>query len=650
MNPLLSIRMAAWAALLAACILALASCGDPKVAGGWIDTETGKKVSGVIKREDGQPAVGALIQLRPSDYLGRDPTTMDTLGVTLAGGSMMDTVCDSLGRFSFDSVAVGDYYLESRDQEIHAVLIKFEKAEKILKLPVATVRPVGSITGRVRFSDDVPGPALVRIRGLERAVLADAATGVYTFGNIPPGTYTLYFEGLEPLVSTEEKSGVTFTAGSGTNAGETVLQRGLKQSFKVTAGVLEIPGVDSTNPVIVENGTFLSVVDGAYLWAKASMGHLDLRGTIVSYAKDTGDAAIQWNMANCEHLIKLARNSGMRVTTVPVAGAARKLARPRSGNLQDIVPVGSAGSQLLIREAHKATAAKPLVLISGANLTTAAEALLLDPTIADRMVIFGANNGNLNRDDSLALAVVSKKARFIEWARDYFWDTAFAGKSPALFPTHRLGEALRSQFSKVAGTPRWAYSSYGDFGPATFLFNPKIWSDARSANLKAPPMVADLSVPAPYDFVDIPASANNWHAMEEEFYATVANSTAYHPWALAGGFEAEAYSASFNVKVDSNRTELDEVTTWNGPGSWADYQVQMDSTADYKLEIRYQSDAASQLGISVLPGGLVSPMDMAPGAAWNTATITVHLEAGVHTIRIDSRKGAFSLNRVLVQP
>ena len=665
MNPFPSFRASRRIAFAsaAACVYAsilLSACGDhQQVAGGWIDTETGKKVSGVIKRDDGQPAAGALIQLRPSDYLGRDPSSEDTAGVSAAGGSRLDGVCDSTGYYSFDSVAVGSYSLEARNQEINAVLIKFEIRQEGhgVSLAPAIVRPVGSITGRVRFSDDVPGPALVRIRGLERAVLADPATGVYTFGNVPQGTYTLYFTGLEPLVSPQEKPGVSFTAGFGTNAGETVLQRGLRQAFQVTSSGLQINGLDSTNPVIIENGTFISPVDGAYLWAKASMGHLDLRGTIVSYGADTGDAAIRSNLANCGRLMKLARNSGMRMGPAPVAGARRKLERPRSGNLMDILPDSSEGCRLLIREARKATPAKPLVLISGANLTTAAQALLRDPSIADRMVVFGANNGNLNKDDSLALAVVSKKGRFVEWARDYYWANDLPREPDSAFPTHRLGLSLKWYFAPLAVHASWAYSFFADFGPATFLFRPQVWKDARTANLKAPPLVADLSVPAPYDFVDIPEAATDWNAIKDEFFSALNDPAAYHPWPIASGVEAEAYSASVNVKVDSNAVEQSEVATWNGTGTWAEYSVQVDSAGDYKLEIRSQSDSAAQLGLSDSPAGASggaagTPVmaDLQAGPAWTNTMVTLHLEAGARILRVESRKGVFVLNRIRAIP
>jgi hypothetical protein len=636
-------------ASLAAILLAACLREPTQVAGGgWSDTETGQKVSGIIRREDGRPAVGALVQLRPSDYLGRSPATSDPFGVSASNGSVLDGTCDSTGRYTFDSVIVGQYALESRYQEINAVAVRFARpsAKGRLEMSPAYVKPVGSITGRVRFSDGVQGAVLVRIYGLERAVLADNSTGVYTFGNVPEGSYTLQFSSLEPFVQPMEKPGVKFSAGSGVNAGETVMIRGLRQPYTTGVdGYLEIPGVDSTNPVIQENGEFRSSVDGAYLWAKASMGKVNLRGTITSYARDTGEAVLRSNVANCRGWMDLARNSGMHLDAEPVAGARHKLIRPRSGNLEDIVPEATEGSLLLVEEARKATAAKPLVLICASNLTTAAQALLLDPSIADRMIVLGSNHGNLNNDDSLALAVVAKKGRFVEWARNYYWDSAYASlQSPALFFTNRFGEALRKQFGFWAGKPSWGYSSFGDFGAATFMYQRKVWRSAVSANQKYPSVDVETQVPAPYDFVDVPSASTDWLAIEAEFYATLTNPAVYHPWPLSAGFRAETYSNAFNVALDSNQAEQAEVGTWKIVGSWADYQVQADAAKEYALEIRYQADSTSRLRISDGASGASVLVDLPAGAAWTTAAAALPLTEGVHTLRVESLQGPFRLN------
>lgn len=633
---------------IVACLLLLIGCvkDPPMVAGGWSDTETGQKVAGLIRRENGQPAAGALIQLRPDDYLSRDPTKADSIGLSRAGGSILDGMCDSTGHFLFDSVNAGKYSLEARDKEINAVLVKFEMktGKGRLDLPDATVKPVGSITGRVIFSDGVPGPVLVRIYGLERAVLADVATGVYTFGNIPEGTYTLQFKSLEPFVPTMEKAGIHFTAGSGANAGETTMLRGLKQGYAIREGFLDIQGVDSASPVIFENGAFYRAVDGAYLWAKASMGQLDLRGTIVGYAKDTGEAALQINVANCAHLVDLARKSGMHSIADPVAGARRKLVRPASGNLFDIAPDANPGSLLLIKEARKASPSRPLILICGTNLTTAANALLIDPSIADRMVVFGVNNGNYNDADSLAIAVVARKARFVEWSRNYVWDFSWSPTiSPGMIPRNRFGELLYNQLSAVSPLPSKGFSIYGDFGAATFLYQRKVWRTADAVDYAGAPLNAVISVSPPFDFLDIPDAANDWNAIEGEFYATVANPAAYHPCPWVTGVNAAAYWGSSGIVVDSNVTEHAEVTHWSGNGAWVEYRIQVDSTADYALDIRYQSDTASRLQISDSPAGAPVMVDLPAMPGWSVASAVLPLSAGTHILRVENLQGRFSL-------
>jgi hypothetical protein len=134
--------------------------------------------------------------------------------------------------------------------------------------------------------------------------------------------------------------------------------------------------------------------------------------------------------------------------------------------------------------------------------------------------------------------------------------------------------------------------------------------------------------------------------MEAEFDATVAAPEAYHPWPLDSGFEAESFGASLNVEVDSSASEQEDVTFWKGTGSWADYPVQRDSAGEYRLAIRCQSDSAAQLGISDHGNVTVAPIPLAPGTAWTEMEVTLHLDAGIGSIRIESLKGSFSVNRI----
>ncbi|MDB5047812.1 MAG: carbohydrate-binding protein [Fibrobacteres bacterium] len=633
--------LASGAALL---LMACSQDSGPLLAGGWTDTETGPKVAGIIQRDDGSPAVGALVLLRPADYLGKDPTSQDSLGETASGGTVLDAFCDSAGVFAFEKVALGSYTLESRDREIKAVAVRFnvDRDKGRLTLAAATVRAVGTITGRVRFQDGAPGRVLVRIFGLERAVVTDAS-GAYFFGNVPAGRYTLHFSGLDPFILPADRPDVGVAPGASSDAGEILLQRGLKQGFRIADGVLELAGIDSTNPVIFENGASKNPVDGAYLWAKASMGHLDLRGTIVTYAQDTGAAAINVNLKACARIIRFARNSGMRGMVEPVAGARRMLTKAPGGRLEDIKSDASDGALLLIREARKATVAKPLVFFSGANLTTAAEALLLDPAIADRMVVFGANNDNYNIRDSLALALVSKKARFVEWARDYIWPY-ISQKDQDSFPGNRLGESIRTQYAKGGTATLATFAFYGDFGAATWLFRPKVWTGATPADLKGPPLKADVSTRAAFDFVDIPAEGTDWELMQDEFFNVITDPAAYHPWPWTGRIEAESYRAASNATADSSAEEQTDVVTWKAVGGWTEYPIQVDAAGDYTVEFRYRSLAQSGLKLIDSLSAVETPVNLPATSVWTSTAADIHLEAGLHILRLQSTQGALELN------
>jgi hypothetical protein len=334
----------------------------------------------------------------------------------------------------------------------------------------------------------------------------------------------------------------------------------------------------------------------------------------------------------------------MRNLKDPVAGARRPLIRAPGGRLEDIKPDGSDGARLLVDEARKAAPEKPLVFFSGANLTTAAEALLLDPAIADRMVVFGANNDNYNTGDSLALALVAKKARFVAWARDYIWPK-MPRKPLALFPGNRLGETMRAQYQLDTASSLTSFAFYGDFGAATFLYRRGVWRGASASDLRGPPLKAAPSARAGYDFIDIPAADNDWQAIEDEFFAAVSDSGAYHPWPVPGRIEAEAYRAASSMTVDSSAEEREDVAAWKAPGGWAEYPVDVAASGDYAFSIRYRASVASGLRILDAASGAAVTVDL-PASAWTSAEAVLHLEPGRRALRVECVQGALEWNRL----
>ena len=105
----------------------------------------------------------------------------------------------------------------------------------------------------------------------------------------------------------------------------------------------------------------------------------------------------------------------------PVKGPKVSLQPPPSGKIEDTRTIGSDGSRLIVREAHKADPGNPLVVICGGQLTAVADAYLLDPSIANKVVVaallgsqkdMGGFNG---LQDSWADYIVLQRLRYVQF-------------------------------------------------------------------------------------------------------------------------------------------------------------------------------------------------------------------------------------------
>lgn len=637
---------------LSAAALLLFACTEeePKtLAGGWSNTETGSSLTGRVTDEEGRAASGAVIRLRPEDYLANDTVDRESAGASPSRGSIRDAVCDSDGVYLLESVRPGAYALEAQVEGRRGSLtrIKVEGGSETHTPILSPTRPIGRITGRARFSDGSFGSILVRVYGLERAVVTDAE-GRFSFGSVPEGGYILHYSSPDPFAIPADRDGIRVASGGETDAGEILLRRTLRQGFQVADGSLELPGVDSTNPVIFENGTFINPLDGAYLWAKASLGSLDLRGTIVSYSSDTGEAHLSTNLLNCSRLIRLARISGMRNLADPIPGATRKLRAPVSGSRNNLMPEATAGTDLIIREGRKATPEKPLVLICGATMTTVATALLLEPSLADRLVVFGAHNATSNAEDSLALEIVARQARLVEWGREYNWNNSPSlYRSPSTYLANGFGQLVARHASYDTTEPLWSHAFYGDFGPATFLFQRRVWRTGRAVEYAGSPLLAKPTTGPLFDFVDIPDESNDWAAMQAEFLTTLNHPSAYHAWSLADGLEGESYARGADVKFDTTYQDASgESAQWTRGGAWAEYAFEAEARGNYSFGIRYRSVGAASVTLFTPNSSLPLALPASGFTAWGNAQGTLRLEAGHQVLRVESAGGSFHIDRI----
>ena len=147
-----------------------------------------------------------------------------------------------------------------------------------------------------------------------------------------------------------------------------------------------------SNPVIYDNDETVDGYTDGYLCALAANSEISLRGFITSssiqpYNKHVPSEGYERMTRDRQAIVTVARLSGLKNIPDPVRGPKGNLSKPSSRQIRDTQPIGSAGSWLIVNEARKASIQNPLVIIVGGPVTAEADAYLLDPSIADKMIV-----------------------------------------------------------------------------------------------------------------------------------------------------------------------------------------------------------------------------------------------------------------------
>ena len=249
------------AALVLAFAWGLTGCGDPAVAGGATDTETGgAKATGRVLLPGGAPAACAVVELRSQSFLKgpleSDPSTQGTRKVTV----------DAQGRFRIDSIPPGDWRFEARCGD--SLLAVFDAAipDTAARLEFAAVPLThpGKVKGRIRYADGALRPSLVRAYGLALSALADSGGG-FILAGVPAGSHTLLFSCMLPFQDSAAAPGVRVGSDSTTDIGDVTLGQRAKQGFAIVDGHLRLDGFDPGNPIIYDNDRFDNTADDDFL-------------------------------------------------------------------------------------------------------------------------------------------------------------------------------------------------------------------------------------------------------------------------------------------------------------------------------------------------------------------------------------------------
>lgn len=166
--------------LLGLCILY--SCSN--VAGTASEVDGKYALKGLVLESSGKPAKGALVRIRPKEYLA------------LLGKSSVavDTFTDNSGHFYFDTVPIDSYTIEVIQNKKYGALQQLTICSTDsfpIMLPAITTSPTGALTGRINLpiSDDSLRP-WIALYGVEYMIQAPY-TQDFTFDSIPEGVYSL---------------------------------------------------------------------------------------------------------------------------------------------------------------------------------------------------------------------------------------------------------------------------------------------------------------------------------------------------------------------------------------------------------------------------------------------------------------------------
>lgn len=625
----------AW--MLAACIRDF-----PSFAGGGTDTETGSfTVTGRVLTAEGQPAGCATVVMLPMAFL-QDPSE-DTAG---SPASRLASA-DANGRFTFDSVPAGEYRIEAScgNESVASQAVTVAKdGGRSLEVGSRRMQAPGGLSGTVRFSDGRRRPFLVQVYGTGKVVNGDSATGSFRLFPLAPDTYRIRISSPIDFQAPEERD-VSIRSGETSDLGEILMTPRPKQAFELLAGGTHLAGVGPDNPILYDNDRFDNTLDDEYLWAKTSRGEADLRGLILPGHPSGHLDSFQTLHRLSLREVRLARLSGMRNIPDPVQGAWGRLLGRDTGNLDRIPAQVNPGSALIVAEARKASVEKPLLVFCGGPLLTVANAYLMDPAIAERMVIFGAYNSQRSRgsqEDSLAVFLVARKCRFVAWAEE---DFGWSGSSAVLPPSApvvpgMLGLHLASRHAGAKSTT----ALFGDLSAAAWLFDPRLYRMARGLDAQAPPLsAASPAHPLRPDFLDIPAGATDYPGLVENSYAALASPEAYHPWQVPGLIEAEGFQSAAGATLAASDNLEEGAMGSLDPGDWMEYRLDPGVAGEYTVTIRGHCEGQGRLEIIPAGGGPISTADL-PGPAWTLVSAKIFLPGEPAPVRLRVTAGACTLD------
>jgi hypothetical protein len=218
--------------------------------------------------------------------------------------------------------------------------------------------------------------------------------------------------------------------------------------------------VDSRNPVLILQDDWSGDWLGELALLFASRGTLTVAGVVVNSTSYWPDLAANTN--GWMSLLEAARSSGLTNLPSITPSTGKALVPPSNGQIESTTPNNSEGANLIVSRSRELSQPfRPLVVVSGTSLTELADAYLIDPTVAGRVVVvaalgsYKAPNGELwapNGDrDPWATWIVSQKYPFIQVGTYYDQTTDVTPEQVASgnLPPNQLGNFMARKQPKI---------------------------------------------------------------------------------------------------------------------------------------------------------------------------------------------------------
>jgi hypothetical protein len=211
--------------------------------------------------------------------------------------------------------------------------------------------------------------------------------------------------------------------------------------------------VDQRNPVVLVNDGPTDNWSGEYAVLLAA-GGVKFAGIVVNSNMDWPD--IQANVDGWRGLVSAARASGVKNLPDPIASVGSPLVMPASGEIDDTQANRSEGARFIVDVSKQlALPYRPIVIATGGALTDVADAYLVDPAVAERVVVvsslgtLSAAGGQMDHPngnhDPWADKIVSERFRYVQVSAFYDQLTDVPASSISDLPNNELGAWIASK-------------------------------------------------------------------------------------------------------------------------------------------------------------------------------------------------------------